>query len=181
MMPVEFPADGIRADGLVLRLPTLDDVAIAERAFRDDDIAGRANLPPWSRADVEEFVEIRLRDSVAAGAMIPMLVRSTDTGAVLGGASIQNIDLVRSIADVGYWLLPEARGRGVATRTARAVAEFGFSLGVERIQAYVNVGNVDSERVLERAGFTREGVLRSMPRLGRSRVDQTLFSLLPGE
>jgi RimJ/RimL family protein N-acetyltransferase len=181
MTAVEFPADGIRADGLVLRLPTPDDVAVAERALRDDDIASRANLPLWSRAEMEEFIEGRLRDSVAAGAMIAMIIRSVDSGDVLGGASIQNIDLLRSIADVGYWLLPGARGRGVATRTARAVAEFGFSLGVERIQAYVNVGNVDSERVLERVGFTREGVLRSMPRLGRSRVDQTLFSLLPGE
>jgi len=181
MTAIEFPADGIRADGIVLRLPTLDDVALVDRAFGDEDIAGRANLPPWTAAEVEEFVEVRLRDSVEAGAMIPMIIRSADTGDVLGGASIQNIDLLRSIADVGYWLLPEARGRGVATRTARAVAEFGFSLGVHRIQAYVNVGNVDSERVLERVGFTREGVLRSMPRPGRSRVDQTLFSLLQGE
>jgi RimJ/RimL family protein N-acetyltransferase len=43
----------------------------------------------------------------------------------------------------------------------------------------VNVGNTASERVLERAGFTREGVVRSKPD-GR-RVDKTLFSLLPGE
>jgi RimJ/RimL family protein N-acetyltransferase len=179
--PIEFPPDGLRADGIVLRLPTVEDVALVERVFGDEDIAGRANLPPWSGTDLEEFIEVRLGDSVAAGAMIPMVILSADTDDVLGGASIQNIDLDRSIADLGYWLLPEARGRGVATRTARAVAEYGFSLGVHRIQAYVNVGNVDSERVLERAGFTREGVLRSMPRAGRSRVDQTLFSLLQGE
>jgi len=181
MTAIRFPADGIRADGIVLRLPTLDDIALVDRAFGDEDIAGRANLPRWTAAEVEEFIEVRLGDSIASGAMIPMVILSTDTDDVLGGASIQNIDLDRSIADVGYWLLREARGRGVATRTARAVVEYGFSLGVHRIQAYVNVGNVESERVLERAGFTREGVLRSMPRPGRSRVDQTLFSLLQGE
>jgi RimJ/RimL family protein N-acetyltransferase len=52
---------------------------------------------------------------------------------------------------------------------------------VERVAAYVNVGNRASERVLERAGFTREGVIRSMPKPDGRRVDKTLFSLLPGE
>jgi len=47
--------------------------------------------------------------------------------------------------------------------------------------AYVNVGNTASERVLERAGFTREGIVRSMPKPDGRRVDKTLFSLLPGE
>jgi RimJ/RimL family protein N-acetyltransferase len=45
----------------------------------------------------------------------------------------------------------------------------------------VNVGNVPSERVLARAGFTREGVVRSMPLPDGRRIDKTLFSLLPGE
>ena len=44
----------------------------------------------------------------------------------------------------------------------------------------MNVGNAASERVLERAGFTREGVVRSLPVPDGRRVDKTLFSLLPG-
>jgi RimJ/RimL family protein N-acetyltransferase len=54
-------------------------------------------------------------------------------------------------------------------------------LGVDRVAAYVNVDNSVSERVLERAGFTREGVVRSMPKPDGQRVDKTLLSLLPGE
>ena len=45
----------------------------------------------------------------------------------------------------------------------------------------MNVGNVASERVAERAGFTREGIVRSMPVPDGRRVDKTLFSLLAGE
>ena len=45
-----------------------------------------------------------------------------------------------------------------------SLAEHAFLLGIERVAAYVNVGNTASERVLERAGFTREGVVRSMPK-----------------
>jgi RimJ/RimL family protein N-acetyltransferase len=69
----------------------------------------------------------------------------------------------------------------VATRVARLLSEHAFSLGILRVEAYVNVGNGASERVLERAGFTREGVLRSLSKADGRRVDKTLYSLLPGE
>jgi RimJ/RimL family protein N-acetyltransferase len=49
------------------------------------------------------------------------------------------------------------------------------------VAAYVNVGNLSSEGVVERAGFTREGVVRSMPKPDGRRIDKTLFSLLPGD
>jgi len=87
----------------------------------------------------------------------------------------------RGQCEIGYWLFEHARGKGIATRIARFIADYGFSLGLERIEARVVVGNVASERVLERAGFTREGVLRSMPLRRGGRVDMTVFSLLPGE
>ena len=77
-------------------------------------------------------------------------------------------------------MLPDARRRGVATAIARMLAEHAFSLGIQRVAAYVNVGNIASERVLERAGFMREGVVRSMPKPDGRRGDKTLFSLLPG-
>jgi RimJ/RimL family protein N-acetyltransferase len=54
-------------------------------------------------------------------------------------------------------------------------------LGIQRVAAYVNVGNTASERVVERAGFTREGVVRSMPKPDGRRIDKTLYSLLSGE
>lgn len=56
-----------------------------------------------------------------------------------------------------------------------------LALGILRVEAYVNVGNDASDRVLERAGYTREGVVRSLPRPDSTRVDKTLWSLLPGE
>jgi RimJ/RimL family protein N-acetyltransferase len=49
------------------------------------------------------------------------------------------------------------------------------------VAAYVNVDNAASERVLERAGFTREGIVRAMPKPDGRRVDKTLFSLLSGD
>jgi RimJ/RimL family protein N-acetyltransferase len=97
------------------------------------------------------------------------------------GGALHHLDAYRRIIEIGYWLFPRARGRGVATKVARALAEHAFALGVQRVVAYVNVGNRDSERVLERAGFTREGISRSMPKPDGRRIDKTVYSLLPDE
>lgn len=87
-------------------------------------------------------------------------------------------------AEIGYILFPDGRGRGYATRTVRLVAGWVFDvLGVGRLQARTSLGNVASERVLERCGFTREGVARAgfvLP-VSREWVDTTMWSLLPGE
>jgi RimJ/RimL family protein N-acetyltransferase len=61
------------------------------------------------------------------------------------------------------------------------LAEHAFDLGVRRVVAHVKVGNSESERVLERAGFTRESISRSMPTADGGRIDKTVWSLLPGE
>jgi len=85
------------------------------------------------------------------------------------------------VIEVGYWLFEDARGRGLATQAVRAVAGEVFASGLWRIEAHVRIGNDASERVLERAGFTREGVARRLLRHEGRRVDATLFSLLADE
>ena len=77
--------------------------------------------------------------------------------------------------------IPELRARGPATRAVRAVAREAFATRISRIEANVRLGNDASVRVLERAGFTREGVKRRLLRHGAGRADATLFSLLPDE
>jgi RimJ/RimL family protein N-acetyltransferase len=83
---------------------------------------------------------------------------------------------------VGYWVAAPARGRGVAVRAVRLLCAWGFEArGLPRIQLHTLPGNVASERVAERAGFTREGLLRSFAVMKGRRTDITMFSLLPGE
>ena len=64
----------------------------------------------------------------------------------------------------------------------RLVARWGFDhLGLERITIFAAPGNPASQRVAEKAGFTREGVLRSYTRVKDERLDMVCFSLLPGD
>ncbi len=63
-------------------------------------------------------------------------------------------------AEVGWWTVPSARGRGVATRAVRTLLPWAARLGHVRLTAGVAPGNATSLRVAERAGFAPEGVAR---------------------
>ena len=82
---------------------------------------------------------------------------------MLGGMTIHHFDPLRDAIELGYWLLLDARGRGVATRCVSAAAEHAFANGIDRVEAHVRVGNVASERVLERAGFVARGREAPLP------------------
>lgn len=85
-------------------------------------------------------------------------------------------------ADVGYWLLPEGRGRGCATRAVLLISEWAIrELGIVRLQLWAEPENVASLRVADRRGYQREGVLRSFEEVGGRRVDSVMFSLLPSD
>jgi len=176
---LSVPEEGIHGGDLRLRSPRLEDVDGLLPAFRDPDLRDAGNLPDFDRGQLVANLE-ELPRLAEAGRLLPLVALHADGNAV-GAGVLHHLDAERRIVEIGYFVLPESRGRGFGTTIARTLAEHAFSLGVERVAAYVNVGNTASERVLERAGFTREGVVRSMPKPDGQRVDKTLFSLLPGE
>jgi RimJ/RimL family protein N-acetyltransferase len=94
------------------------------------------------------------------------------------------VDPDQGVADVGYWLAPEARGRGLCTRAVRLVSRWVLEdCGAERLQLRADELNPASRKVAENAGFTQEGILRSSRfnrRQGR-RVDFVMYSLLRDE
>jgi RimJ/RimL family protein N-acetyltransferase len=101
---------------------------------------------------------------------------------VLVGAIGMSVN-ANATGHVGYWCAREARGRGYATRALRLVCRFGFEdLRLGRMELITDPDNHASQRVATKAGFQREGVLRShlLHRDGRRR-DSIMFSLLPGE
>jgi RimJ/RimL family protein N-acetyltransferase len=177
---LSVPPEGLRVRDIVLRLPTLDDVDGILPAFTDPELREAGNLPAFGREElVASLRELPLL--AESGRLLALAAVDAETSEVIGGGTLHHLDAERKIVEIGYFVLPHARRRGVATAIARLLAEHAFSLGIERVAAYVNVGNTASERVAERAGFTREGVVRSMPKPDGRRVDKTLFSLLPGE
>jgi RimJ/RimL family protein N-acetyltransferase len=106
----------------------------------------------------------------------------TEDGTVAGSIGLRVHDQNRT-GHIGYWCAPEARGRGVTTRALRLLSRYGLEdLDLERLELITDPDNRASQRVAEKVGFRREGILRShlLHPDGRRR-DSVMFSLLPGE
>lgn len=87
-----------------------------------------------------------------------------------------------ALAEIGYALTSEFQGRGVMSQALQIlVADLYLATPLERLEARCAVGNVASQRVLEKIGFRREGLLRGYFQLDGARVDNYLYSLLRGD
>ena len=130
------------------------------------DAPALAALYAANRDFLAPFDPIRSDDFYTAEGQRARLARSIGTYAILdddeiaGTLGISNVVLgaLRS-ANVGYWVDQARNGKGLATRALGAAVEIAFGeLGLHRLEAGTLVGNVGSQRVLERNGFERIGV-----------------------
>ncbi|MFB9908163.1 GNAT family N-acetyltransferase [Allokutzneria oryzae] len=86
------------------------------------------------------------------------------------------------VTEVGYWAAPHARGRGFVAEAARTVSEWALrEVDFARVELRAAVGNTASQRVAEKAGFTREGVLRNADRHRGRQHDLVSWSLVPAD
>jgi RimJ/RimL family protein N-acetyltransferase len=181
---------------LVFPDPPLSDGAVLLRPWRRDDLPAklRAVADPLvlqfsvpytggaTEANLRGALAEQERARVRGEELNLALVEPDEASVVLGGGSVYDIDLEQGRAAVGFWLAPEARGRGVATHATRLMARWAFeTLGVVRLELTCGPENEASQRVALRCGFVREGVLRSHMPFKGSRRDTVMFSLLPGE
>ena len=178
LRPLSFPAEGIRATGLLYRLPTEDDIETVAPAFIDEDVGGAGEHAAVQRRRAPRAASSASRDARAQGLFIPLVIVD---GEIQGGCTHAPLRLGARPGPDRLLALPARAGRGTATKTARFLAEHGFSLGLERIEARVFVGNT------RRSGCSSAPASRakaSSPRcrapVGR-RADMTVYSLLPGE
>ena len=88
-------------------------------------------------------------------------------------------DVFRRSAEIGYWLGEPFWGRGIATAALQALTEYAFfKFNLLRLFAYVNVTNPASVRVLEKAGYVREGRLRKNVSKDGQVIDQFLYAMV---
>jgi RimJ/RimL family protein N-acetyltransferase len=106
----------------------------------------------------------------------------SEDAAFLGLAGLVDLDLGTRQGEIGYVVIGEARGRGVAGRALRLVTDWAFDvLKLERVELRIDVDNEPSIRVAERAGYRRDGVLRSLHFKEDLRTDLAVYSLLAGD
>jgi ribosomal-protein-alanine N-acetyltransferase len=155
-----------------------DAPAIVECIAGDEEMAGWLDrLPqPYTLADAEFYIGMAGEEKYA--------VIEAESGRVVGSIGLRwKEEEEAGAAEVGYWLRRDSQRRGYMTRALVLVSRHALDSGAERVYLRADPENVASCRVAEKAGFTREGVLRSAhwnARL-RRRQDWALYSVLPGE
>jgi [ribosomal protein S5]-alanine N-acetyltransferase len=145
---------------LVLRRPLETDIEEIYNRFAGDPEVTR--MMGWRRheslADTQAFLAFSDAEWARWHAG-PLLVRSRTDGVLLGSTGLSFETPYR--AQTGYVFAKDAWGMGYATEALRAMVDLAGRLNVRRLYAICHTGNTASSRVLEKCGFTREGILRS--------------------
>ena len=174
------------------RLPaTLASTRLLLRPWRQDDVdavlshAADAEwsrfLPvpvPYARSDAEAFVATQLALDRARN---PSWAITRD-GALVGGINIR-LDPAHRTGELGYSVAREAWGQGIATEALRAVLDAAFVTlpWLDRVRAMADLRNLASQRVMEKNGMQREGVLRRNRVVRGEAVDEAWYGLLREE
>jgi RimJ/RimL family protein N-acetyltransferase len=164
----------LRDEDLLLRPPTDADVPAVTAACQDAELSRFIpGFPsPYREADARGWIASRNRDESSS----TFLIVDAESGDLLGAIEVR----LGETGSIGYWIAAEARGRGIATRATQLLSRWAVGEGgVQRLELTTHPENVASQRVAEKAGFSREGVLRSHTAFPDGRRDSVMFSLLP--
>jgi RimJ/RimL family protein N-acetyltransferase len=162
---------------------------------------GDLRVRDWRRDDLDALLRYANNPSIAAnlrdqfpypytrrdGLDYLNYVRSMDVptsfaveygGEAVGGIGFKlGVDIARRSVEMGYWLAEPFWGRGLTTRAVTAASDWAFDYyKVVRIFATVFSHNVASLRVLEKAGFQREGILRRSAIKNGVILDQVMYA-----
>ncbi|MCO6048559.1 GNAT family N-acetyltransferase [Mesorhizobium sp. RP14(2022)] len=181
------PEPELVGDRVVLRPPRTSDYRQWASLRRDS----RAFLEPWEPRWAPDELERaswrqrlrRYRQDQADGTALAFLIFDRKAGHLIGGITLGNIRHgVSQSAHIGYWVGERFAGQGFMVDAVRLVAQYSFErLRLHRLEAACIPTNNRSARVLEKAGFQREGLLRSFLRINGAWHDHILFSLIAGD
>jgi RimJ/RimL family protein N-acetyltransferase len=166
----------LRGEAVILRPWSERDIPAILASIDDPDILHWIPVipRPYTLADARAFVN----DEIGLG---PHQFAIVVDDRVVGSIGMRVND--NGTGHVGYWCARSERGRGIVPDALRTISRYGFDeLGLGRMELITDPDNRSSQRVAEKVGYQREGVLRShlLHPDGRRR-DSVMFSLLPGE
>lgn len=168
------------ANGLiVLREFTHADVPMARELSTDPYVPLIWMLPAHaSQQQAQDWID-RQRACLAAGESYSLAIAEADSDRAVGGIILSLSGLAKGRASAGYFVVPSARRRGAAAAALAALTGFAWTLsGLHRIQLYIEPWNAGSIATAERAGYRREGLLRSYEEVGGRRRDMLLYATI---
>ena len=182
MPEIPLPNPPLRADSFVLRPWRHTDTTALVEACQDPEISRWTAVPsPYGERDAFAYLARAEADRLA-GRELGLAIADESGDELLGSCGLARFDWHDRKAEIGYWIAAGARRRSVGSGATRLLARWGLDhLALERVELLVNPANEASQRLAERAGFTREGLLRRYRRRKGEREDLIMFSLLRGD
>jgi RimJ/RimL family protein N-acetyltransferase len=177
---VDLTTEVVRTARLLLRPYRPEDADAVFAACQDPGIRTwiTAMPQPYRPADAQEFVTVTAPAGRVRGSDLGCAVEAD--GELVGSAGLHALTTGRLGPEVGYWVAPWARRRGIAAEAADGLARWALAHGAHRVHLFTDVANTASQTVAERAGFAREGVVRGcLPQRDGTHTDAVLFGRLP--
>jgi RimJ/RimL family protein N-acetyltransferase len=173
----------LRSERVALRFGSERDIPEILIAHQDDpELYLRLGLErPPSGAQLGRREEAAPAERAAGrGVRLTILEPGSDT--CRGQIDVHHVEWEHQRAELGLWLAPAVRGRGLAPDALRLAAGWLFDpCGLLRLEMFTETDNAAMVAAAERAGFEREGVMRALAREQGQRVDLIVLSLLPGD
>lgn len=161
---IELDELELHSERLVLRRWRADDAKRVFEVASSGALHRYLPLPdPYTREDAQYFVDEIGHEGRGDGTGLGCAVVERGSGQVVGAAALR----IGDDGEIGYWIAPEAQGRGYAAEATRALAAFGHAHGLHRIRLDCDVSNVASIGTALHSGFAFEGVVRGMRLPGR--------------
>jgi len=149
--------------------------------FSDENVTRFYNLLPLTvESDAQKFIDwYQNRFKEKLGIRWGISLKGEQD--IIGTIGFNNFTK-RHKANIGYDLQPDYWNKGIMTEALRAVINFGFNqLEINRMEAEVMQGNVNSEKLLLKLNFLKEGVLREWMLWNNNYYDMSMFSLLKSD
>lgn len=175
MASLDWPvATPTLTDGSVtLRAWAARDVDAVVAACQDPVMQDAIAVPvPYLAEHARGFIEFFSPHQWSSGRGAPFAAVDAESDHLLAAPSLKEIDPDRTVAEVGYWVAPWARGQKVAQRAVRLMCDWAFTdLGIRRLEFFVEPANAASCAVAERVGAVREELFSDRETIrGTSRV-----------
>ena len=178
MPALHYPDPPLGTGDVWLRPYRRDDLDDLVRELSDPEVPRWTNVPPnYGRDEGEAFLG-QAEAQRLAGRALTLAIGDPLQGAV----GLTDVDWRERRAEVGYWVAASARGRGLASLAVRLLSDWALAqAGLERLDLYANPANEASQRVAEKAGYTREGLLRELRYRQGERETLYVFSRLASD
>jgi RimJ/RimL family protein N-acetyltransferase len=179
-----FGADrpALAAGPVTLRQPMKKDVPAITAGYNDPDVIQWFGVPEtWTETKALDYVDRRVPLWWTSGVEAVFAI-ADDLDSYAGSVDLSLRRDDPAVGEVGYFVLPNHRGRGYAAAAARSISRWGFeALGLARIQIRWEAGNDASGRVAAKAGFSTEGLMRQALLINGRRRDCWVAALLRDE